>query len=126
MAEKPQERGSLTPVMPPDMELVRTTPLFDPETVPKAILGSHQVATGVWGRLVCRSGRVGFAFEEPEKSTGPAEPGESGESAEPTEPEVFELAPGEHFDIPPERKHRVVLLGPATFVVEFYRPRSQH
>ncbi len=92
--------------MPPGMELVRTTPLFDPDTVPPAILGAHQVASGVWGRLVCRSGRVGFAFEEPEDSP------------------VVELGPGDHFDIPPERRHRVVLLGPATFVVEFHRPRS--
>ncbi len=106
MTESSPTRDPEAPEMPGDMELARTTPLFDPESVPKAILGSHQVAAGVWGRLVCRTGRVGFAFEEPEDS------------------EVVELGPGEHFDIPPERRHRVVLLGPSTFVVEFYRPRS--
>lgn len=88
--------------LPEGLKLVRTTALWDEETVPAGVLAGHRVADGVWGQLVVRSGAVGFVFED--------------------EPNVtIEVATDGRVVIPPGRLHHVVLVGPATFVVEFYR-----
>ncbi len=92
--------------MPEGLELVRTTALWDEHTVPAGVLSGHRVADGVWGRLVVRSGAVGFVFED--------------------EPDVtIQVATGDTVAIPPAKLHHVVLDGPATFVVEFYRQPSE-
>lgn len=94
------------PEMPEGLELVRTTALWDEHTVPAGVLSGHRVADGAWGRLVVRSGAVGFVFED--------------------EPDVtIQVATGDTVAIPPGRLHHVVLDGPATFVVEFYRQPSE-
>jgi tellurite resistance-related uncharacterized protein len=88
--------------MPEGLELVRTTALWDEETVPAGVLSGHRVADGVWGQLVVRSGAVGFVFED--------------------EPDVtIQVSTDGKVVIPPGRFHHVSLQGPATFVVEFYR-----
>ena len=90
--------------LPSGLDLARTTAVFSNDTVPAGLLAAHKVATGVWGRLVVRSGSVGFRFED--------------------RPEELLLASaGESIVIPPERPHHVEIDGPTEFVVEFYRPK---
>ena len=55
------------PCLPDGLEHVRTTDIFDNDTVPAGLLRAHRVADGVWGRLVVHSGTVSFVFDdEPE------------------------------------------------------------
>lgn len=79
-----------------------TTDVFDNGSVPAGLLRAHTVAAGVWGRLVVHSGTVGFVFED-----------------EPDRHHSVEAGGG--IVITPGRHHHVVLDGPATFAVEFYR-----
>ncbi|WP_040491835.1 DUF1971 domain-containing protein [Ilumatobacter nonamiensis] len=88
--------------LPAGMALQRTTPTFDEHTTPAGLRSAHQVATGVWGRLVVESGSLGFVFED------------AGD-------ELRTLSAGEHQVIPPARPHRVVIDGPVRFAVEFHR-----
>jgi len=89
-------------VLPDGLELVRTTPEFSEHTIPAGLRAAHQTATGVWGRLVVRSGAARFVFEDhPDTS--------------------FLLTAGDSLAIPPQRPHHVIVTGPVRFVVEFYR-----
>jgi tellurite resistance-related uncharacterized protein len=90
------------PVLPDGLELVRTTDVFDNESVPAGLLRAHRVAKGVWGRLVVHTGSVVFVFED-----APGDP--------------VTVDAGRSVVIPPERRHHVELAGPATFLVEFHR-----
>ncbi|MBT8249220.1 MAG: DUF1971 domain-containing protein [Acidimicrobiia bacterium] len=90
------------PELPDGLELTRTTAAFSSETVPKGLLRGHQVAPGVWGNIVVREGSLGFAFEDDLET-------------------VRSLTVDDTQAIPPQLPHRVILTGPATFVVEFYR-----
>lgn len=90
--------------MPSGLRLVRTSPVFDEESVPAGLLGEHRVAAGVWGRLVVRSGALRFVFD----GDGDGPPAQT-------------VAAGASIVIPPERIHHLELLGPVTFVIEFHR-----
>ncbi len=94
------------PVLPEGLELVRTTDVFDDESVPAGLLRAHRVAKGVWGRLVVHTGSVTFVFEDA-----------------PDDPITVEA--GRSVVIPPERRHHVELPEPATFAVEFHRAPEQ-
>lgn len=98
---------SARPELPEGVELTRTTKVFDNDSAPAGLLKAHQVAKAVWGRLVVHTGEVGFVFED-----------------EPDE--LITTAAGGNVVIPPQRLHHVVLDGPATFVVEFYRAPAEH
>jgi len=101
------------PPFPEGLEHVRTTAVFDNETVPAGLLRAHHVAAGVWGRLVVHTGEVDFVFEDDAENP-------------------HTVHAGETMTIPPERKHHVELRGHATFAVEFHRepkerqPQSGH
>ena len=97
---------SSLPTLPDGLELTRTTKVFDNDTAPAGLLKAHQVAEGVWARLVMHSGSAGFVFED-------------------TPDELITVADGGNVVIPPQRRHHVVLGEPATFVVEFYRPSAE-
>ena len=97
---------SSLPTLPDGLELTRTTKVFDNDTAPAGLLKAHQVAEGVWARLVMHSGSAGFVFED-------------------TPDELITVADGGNVVIPPQRLHHVVLGEPATFVVEFYRPSAE-
>lgn len=87
--------------IPDGLVMARTTPLFDERTVPAGLLRAHQIAEGVWGRLVVKSGSLEFAFED--------------------QATTVTVEAGDDVAIPPQRPHHVVV-GPAvSFVVEFYR-----
>jgi tellurite resistance-related uncharacterized protein len=91
--------------LPEGLVLVRTTDVFDNQTVPKGLLRAHQIARDVWGRVVVHSGTIGFVFED--------------------EPEApLSLGAGETLVIPPQQPHHVELDGPASFAVEFHRRPS--
>ena len=97
---------SSLPTLPDGLELTRTTKVFDNDTAPAGLLKAHQVAEGVWARLVMHSGSAGFVFED-------------------TPDELITVTDGGNVVIPPQRLHHVVLGEPATFVVEFYRPSAE-
>lgn len=90
------------PVLPEGLTHVRTTDVFDNDTVPAGLLRAHRVAEGVWGRLVVHTGQVDFVFED-------------------TPDEPITVAADQSVVIPPQRRHHVELDGPATFAVEFHR-----
>lgn len=90
------------PQLPDGLHYVRTTDIFDQDTVPVGLLRAHRVAEGVWGQLVIHTGTVTFVFED-----------------EPDQP--LTVNAGEAVAIPPGRHHHLELGGPATFAVEFYR-----
>ena len=94
-----------SPLLPADHVLVRTTPEFNEESVPPALLATHATAVGVWGNLVVLEGRATFVFED--EADAP-----------------YLLGPTDTVAIAPQRPHRVVITGPVRFVVEFYRHRS--
>lgn len=87
--------------LPDGLELARTTDEFDERTVPTGLLRNHRVATGVWGRLVVRSGALRFGFGDDDE---------------------IDVAAGESVVIPPDRVHHVAVDGPVRFAVEFHRP----
>lgn len=97
--------------LPAGLELARTTPEFDENSVPEGLRRAHHVADAVWGRLVVAAGSVRFVFED-----GPdGSPEESGRVVNAGESQV----------IPPHRRHHVETIGPVSFHVEFHRtPRS--
>ncbi len=87
--------------LPEDVSLVRTTAVFDEESVPTGLLRAHRIATGVWGRLVVRTGSLGFRFEDHD--------------------EPMPVLAGDTVVIPPDRPHHVVIDGPVRFVIEFHQ-----
>ena len=86
------------------LEHVRTTDVFDTETVPAGLLRAHRLAAETWGRLVVHEGSVRLVFED-----------DSGE--------VRSVGAGSSAVIAPERPHHVELGDGARFAVEFHRPR---
>ncbi len=80
----------------------RTTPTFDETSTPAGLRAAHQVAEGVWGRVVIESGSLGFVFED-------------------APDELRMMHTGEQQIIPPARLHHVVIDGPVRFNVEFHR-----
>ncbi|MBL8930409.1 MAG: DUF1971 domain-containing protein [Kineosporiaceae bacterium] len=91
--------------LPPGLEVVRVTPTFDENTVPAGLLAAHQVAAGVWGRLVVLAGTVRFVFEH--------------------DGATHDLTAGDTVAIPPERPHHLELTGPVQLAVEFHRDRAR-
>jgi tellurite resistance-related uncharacterized protein len=89
--------------LPPGTTHVRTTPWFNEDDVPAGLLEAHQIAAGVWGRLVVDRGRLQFRFEDED------------------EPATVTLGPGDAIVIPPVRLHHIELVGPVRFAVEFHR-----
>ncbi len=94
--------------LPDGAVLVRTTPEFDADSVPRGLLRAHRVAAGVWGRLVVRDGSIAFGFDD-------------GDDDDPSRVEVVVCAGGDQV-IAPERPHHVRIIGPVRFVIEFHEP----
>ena len=95
--------ASVSDELPAGLELARTTPTFDEKSVPPALLAAHQVAEGVWGRLIVESGGLTFCFEDSDEA-----------------PRVVRM--GEHVVIPPACPHHLEIDGPVRFAIEFHRP----
>ncbi len=88
--------------LPPGLEHVRTTDVFDHENHPAGLRRAHRVAEGVWARLVVHTGGLDFVFDD-----------------EPDAPRHVEE--GGSVVIPPGRLHHLDLLEPVTFALEFHR-----
>ncbi|MDZ7674585.1 MAG: DUF1971 domain-containing protein [Acidimicrobiales bacterium] len=88
--------------LPDDVELARTTKVFDEVSVPPGLLREHRIAPHTWGRLVVHGGTVRLVFED-----------DSGEA--------LDLDPGDTGVIAPDRPHHVELGVGARFAVEFHR-----
>ena len=69
--------------MPDGLELVRTTDVFDQDSVPAGLLRAHRVADGVWGRLVVHSGAVTFVFDDEPTARSSSAPVERSRSRPP-------------------------------------------
>lgn len=92
--------------LPKGLELARTTDVFDDQNHPGGLLRAHQVADGVWGRLVVHSGSLRFVFEDDADMP-------------------LIVAAGDAVVIPPARRHHVEFDGPVTLAIEFHRaPRT--
>lgn len=74
---------------------------FTETTTPANFQKHHTTRPGVWGRLVVESGAMAFEWEADARSLA--------------------LTAGDTVVIPPETPHRVILDGPVSFFVEFYR-----
>ncbi len=93
--------------LPPGLEHVRTTDLFDERTAPAGLRRAHRVADGIWARLVVHTGALSFRFED--------EPADQARIVTTDRAAV----------IPPARLHHVAFdQGPVTFSIEFHRPAA--
>ena len=88
--------------LPDGLELQRVTDVFDADSVPAGLLRAHQIADGVWGRLLVHGGTVRFVWED-------------------TPDDPVELGKGDSLVVPPLRRHHVELGDDARFAVEFHR-----
>ncbi|MFP5321343.1 MAG: DUF1971 domain-containing protein [Acidimicrobiia bacterium] len=87
--------------LPAGLEHVRTTDVFDGDTVPPGLLRRHRVAEGTWGRVVVHGGTLRLVFED--------------------DGELVELSAGDTAVVPPGRPHHVELGVGGRFAVEFHR-----
>lgn len=87
--------------LPGTVEKYSQSRAFTETTTPANLQKLHATRPGVWGKLVMESGLMDFEWE-----------------AEATR---LSLETGDTVVIPPETPHRVILRGPVSFLVEFYR-----
>jgi len=86
---------------PDALRWVRTTPIWDQDTMPAGLRRAHRIAAGTWGRIVVHEGRLRFAAV--------------------TNPAIeIELGAGVTQAIPPGVEHEVEPLGAVRFAVEFF------
>lgn len=92
-------------LIPDDIDYVRTSPVWDEHTLPRALERDHRLATGTWGVLRVLEGQLRFVATTSSRvevtvTTSTAQP------------------------IPPGVHHEVHVTGPVRFAVEFYRVRD--
>lgn len=87
--------------LPDTVEKYSQSSAFTETTTPANFQKHHATRPGVWGRLVVGSGSMEFEWEADAARQS--------------------LAKGDTVVIPPETPHRVILDGPVSFLVEFYR-----
>jgi tellurite methyltransferase len=86
--------------LPSGLEVLRSSHVWDEQSMPVALRRAHRVAGGVWGRLHVQEGRLRFRA-----ATDP--------------PLERELGPGDSQPIPPETDHDVEPQGSVRFFVQF-------
>ena len=101
--------------LPAGLDHVRTTDVFDEHNHPAGLLRAHRIAKGVWGRLTVHTGALQFAFDDTDDTD------DTGEAEDGTVPAARTVTAGATVAIPPTRPHHLVLDGPVTFSLEFYR-----
>ncbi len=87
--------------LPDTVEKYSQSRPFTETTTPPNFQKYHSTRPGVWGKLVLESGAMTFAWEDNDAH--------------------LSLGEGDTVVIPPEMPHRVILDGPVSFIVEFYR-----
>ena len=89
--------------LPQDLVVVRTTELWDEQTLPAGLRRVHRLADGVWGRLRVESGALRFSAA--------------------TEPRIDTVLGARMSQpIPPGVDHEVALVGPVSLAIDFLRP----
>jgi tellurite resistance-related uncharacterized protein len=86
--------------LPDAVRRVRTSPVWESDTLPAGLRRAHRVAAGTWGRLVVERGSLTF-------------------TAATTPPVDVVVGAGEVQAIPPEVAHAVEPAGDARFRIEF-------
>lgn len=87
--------------LPEALRPVRTSPVWDEQTMPNGLRRTHRLAPRTWGRLIVHRGRLRFAAS--------------------TSPTIqIDLGTGESQAIPPEVEHEIEPLGVFNFSVEFF------
>ena len=89
-------------MLPPQARAYRKTSVFNQETVPRALLNRHTTKAESWGKIWVISGQLGYHI-----------------LTEDLEDHV--LTPDFPGIVEPQVPHKVELLGPVEFYVEFYR-----
>ena len=89
--------------IPLDLEAYQRTAVFTQDTVPKALLGTHDTKAGVWARLVVKQGRLKFYAEDT------------------AEPRILDI--GTDGWAKPQQPHHISCDEPVRFYLEFYRKR---
>jgi len=86
--------------LPDALELVRSTPDWDENTMPSGVRRSHRIAKGTWGLIHVRRGQLRFVAR--------------------TEPPLeIVIGPGSTQPIPPKVEHEVQPLGSVGFSIDF-------
>jgi len=88
--------------LPSGLAKYSESPVFDHNTVPKKLTASHKVKEGTWAKVVVREGALNYVLADA-----------------PECPRRVEA--GHHAVVEPHVEHWVEIIGPVTFVVEFYR-----
>lgn len=88
--------------VPADVAKYAETPEFNEQTVPAKLTAVHDTKAGVWGKLQVKQGALDYVV------IGPPETRQRVEA-------------GGHAIIEPQVQHRVEMLGPVLFQVEFYK-----
>ncbi|MCR9177013.1 MAG: DUF1971 domain-containing protein [Alphaproteobacteria bacterium] len=87
--------------LPRGLTAYHRTPIFDADTIPKALLRAHATKAGVWGVLTVTSGHLLLTVPDTQ--------------------EQIELSPGLPGVIEPEVVHFVTPSGPVSFCIEFWK-----
>ncbi|MEZ5981007.1 MAG: DUF1971 domain-containing protein [Parvularculaceae bacterium] len=89
-------------VFPASLSKYSETPVFTQDTVPEKLTSVHDTKRGVWGKLVVLEGALDYIVPGPP-------------------PARQRITPSTYGIIEPAVPHRVELIGPVCFKVEFYR-----
>jgi len=88
--------------LPDDVKAYKKTPIFDEQTVPKALLNDHNTKVGTWGLINILEGEMTYTIKsDPE--------------------EVVHLDKTKFGVVEPETLHHVSPKGKVKFFVEFYK-----
>jgi tellurite resistance-related uncharacterized protein len=88
--------------LPEDVKAYKKTPVFNEETVPKALLNDHNTKKGTWGLINILEGELVYTIQsEPQ--------------------EVVQLSAEQFGVVEPEILHNVNPKGKVKFFVEFYK-----
>ena len=86
------------------LEAYKRTPVFTESSIPSGLLKQHNLATGVWGKLIVNSGQLELEFPGNKNRLRCAEPGA----------DVW---------IQPEEWHLIKKATQVRFYIEFYREK---
>jgi len=92
----------MTDDIPADVHKYAESPIFTENTVPEKLTTLHDTKSGVWGRLCVLDGRLKYIIPGPPLLSSIIKAGDIG-------------------IIRPEELHRVEMIGPVKFKIEFCR-----
>lgn len=93
-------------VFPQGLKKYGQSPVFDHQSVPAKLTTSHKVKPGTWAKLVVHEGALDYVLAETPK-------------------QPIRVEAGSCAVIEPDVEHWVDIIGPVSFVVEFYRDEKE-